>query len=157
MMKTDPGAALLPTGALAAADDAQALRDAGHALIERMADYLAHVDERPVSTTRAPAEIAARFAEPLPRAGRAADEVWDETWRIVAEDSIHLAHPMYMGHQVAPPLPPAVLADLGVLLAALRSQPPEGGPFVIASVADEFFVIARQEGLRISLLLSDLT
>jgi putative tRNA adenosine deaminase-associated protein len=55
------------------------------------------------------------------------------------------------------PLPPAVLDDLGVLLAALRSQPPEGGPFVVALVEDEFFVIARQEGRRISLLLSDLT
>jgi putative tRNA adenosine deaminase-associated protein len=55
------------------------------------------------------------------------------------------------------PLPPTVLADLGVLLAALRSQPPEGGPFVIASVEDEFFVIARQEGRRVALLLSDLT
>lgn len=55
------------------------------------------------------------------------------------------------------PLPPAVLGDLGVLLSALRSQPPDGGPFVIASVDDEFFVIARQEGQRTSLLLSDLT
>jgi putative tRNA adenosine deaminase-associated protein len=55
------------------------------------------------------------------------------------------------------PLPPAVLDDLGVLLSALRSQPPEGSPFVIAFVEDEFFVIARQEGRRIMLLLSDLT
>lgn len=55
------------------------------------------------------------------------------------------------------PLPPSVLDDLGVLLSALRSQPPEGGPFVIACVEDEFFVIARQEGRRITLLLSDLT
>ncbi len=55
------------------------------------------------------------------------------------------------------PLPPTVLGDLGVLLAALRSQPPEGGPFVIACVEDEFFVIARQDGRRVSLLLSDLT
>jgi putative tRNA adenosine deaminase-associated protein len=55
------------------------------------------------------------------------------------------------------PLPPAVLTDLGVLLSALRSQPPEGGPFVIACIEDEFFVIARQDGRRISLLLSDLT
>ncbi len=54
-------------------------------------------------------------------------------------------------------LPPTVLDDLSVLLSALRSQPPEGGPFVIACVEDEFFVIARQEGRRIALLLSDLT
>ncbi len=55
------------------------------------------------------------------------------------------------------PLPPTMLDDLSVLLSALRSQPPEGGPFVIACVEDEFFVIARQDGRRISLLLSDLT
>lgn len=55
------------------------------------------------------------------------------------------------------PLPPSVLGDLGVLLSALRAQPPEGGPFVAACVEDEFFVIARQDGVRISLLLSDLT
>lgn len=54
-------------------------------------------------------------------------------------------------------LPPAVLSDLGVLVQALRSQPPEGGPFVIASIDDEFFLVARQDGPRISLLLSDLT
>jgi putative tRNA adenosine deaminase-associated protein len=55
------------------------------------------------------------------------------------------------------PLPPAVVGDLGALLAALRGQPPEGGPFVVASVDDEFFLIARQDGPRISLLLSDMT
>lgn len=55
------------------------------------------------------------------------------------------------------PMPPGVLEDLSVMLSALRSQPPEGGPFVVACVEDEFFVIARQEGRRIMLLLSDLT
>jgi putative tRNA adenosine deaminase-associated protein len=54
-------------------------------------------------------------------------------------------------------LPPGVLDDLGVLLSALRGQPPEGGPFVVASVDDEFFLIARSHGARIDLLLSDLT
>lgn len=55
------------------------------------------------------------------------------------------------------PMPPSVLDDLGVLLQALRSQPPEGGPFVIASVAEEFFLLARQDGAHINLMLSDLT
>lgn len=54
-------------------------------------------------------------------------------------------------------LPPAVLDDLGALLIGLRGQPPEGGPFVVASVDDEFFLIARSHGPRIDLLLSDLT
>jgi putative tRNA adenosine deaminase-associated protein len=54
-------------------------------------------------------------------------------------------------------LPPAMLGDLGVLLQALRSQPPEGGPFVIGTVDEEFILFARQDGPRISLLLSDMT
>jgi putative tRNA adenosine deaminase-associated protein len=54
-------------------------------------------------------------------------------------------------------LPPTMLGDLGVLLQALRSQPPEGGPFVIANVDDEFFLVARQDGARIALLLSDMS
>jgi putative tRNA adenosine deaminase-associated protein len=54
-------------------------------------------------------------------------------------------------------LPPAVLGDLSVLISALRSQVSDGGPFVIASVDDEFFLIARQVGQRTVLLLSDLT
>lgn len=61
------------------------------------------------------------------------------------------------GQWRAEPLPPAVLDDLAALLQALRSQPPEGGPFVVACVDDEFFLIARQDGARISLLLSDMT
>jgi putative tRNA adenosine deaminase-associated protein len=55
------------------------------------------------------------------------------------------------------PLPPSVLDDLGILLQALRSQPPEGGPFVIAAIDDEFFLVARQSGAHINLMLSDLT
>jgi L-2,4-diaminobutyrate decarboxylase len=37
--------------------------------------------------------------------------VWESVWNDVVDEAIHLAHPMYMGHQVAPPLPQAVLAD----------------------------------------------
>jgi putative tRNA adenosine deaminase-associated protein len=55
------------------------------------------------------------------------------------------------------PLPHAVLSDLTALLGALRAQPPEGGPFVLANVDDEFFLIARARGAHVDLLLSDLT
>ena len=55
------------------------------------------------------------------------------------------------------PLPPSVLDSLAVLLQALRSQPPDGGPFVIALVENEFFLLARLAGAHINLMLSDLT
>jgi L-2,4-diaminobutyrate decarboxylase len=90
---------------------AAALREFGHDLIDRMADYLNGVEERPVSTAATPLELAARFAEPLPIQGAPAGEIWDDLWEKVVGDAIHLHHPMYMGHQVAPPLPHAALAD----------------------------------------------
>lgn len=55
-------------------------------------------------------------------------------------------------------LPPTVLADLDACIAALRQQPPEGGPLALVDVADEFFVALRltpSGDLRV--LLSDVT
>ncbi len=98
---------------------ARALREQGHRLVERMADYLETADERPVSTRRDPSAMEAVFEDPLPRLGRPAEEVWDDVFDRVVGDAIHLAHPMYMGHQVAPPLPEAVLADA---VASLLNQ-----------------------------------
>lgn len=98
---------------------ADELREHGHRLVDAMADYLTGVEARPVSTPRSPSDLRARFREPLPRDGRPADEVWIDVWENVVGDAIHLAHPMYMGHQVAPPLPHAVLADA---MASLLNQ-----------------------------------
>jgi L-2,4-diaminobutyrate decarboxylase len=98
---------------------ADTLREAGHALIERMAAYLETVAARPVSTPRAPTEVAKKFVNPLPLEGEEAGAVWDDVWARVAGEAIQLHHPMYMGHQVAPPLPHAVLADA---LASMLNQ-----------------------------------
>jgi L-2,4-diaminobutyrate decarboxylase len=112
-------------------------RRTGHALVDRMVDYLAGIEERPVSPPLDPGLIARDFDEVLPRSGLPAAQVWEETWERVAHRSIHLAHPMYMGHQVAPPLPQAVLADaLTSLLnqsVAVREMSPTG-TFVEAQV-----------------------
>lgn len=102
----------------------------GHALVDRMADYLAEVASRPVSTPRDGATLEARFDAPLAEQGMPAAEVWEDVWSRVAADAIHLAHPMYMGHQVAPPLPHAVLADAMASLLnqslAVREMSPTG-------------------------------
>ena len=65
----------------------------------------------PVSTPHAPAALAARFAEPLPAAGRPLAEVVERLGRDVLPDCNRLYHPMYMGHQVSAPLPAAVWAE----------------------------------------------
>lgn len=118
MPRPDPGPES-PALDYTLASAAETIREHGHALVDRMADYLATLEGRPVSTPLSPGEVARRFDEPLPREGLPAAQAWDDTWQRVVGDAIHLAHPMYMGHQVAPPLPHAVLADA---LASLLNQ-----------------------------------
>ena len=54
-------------------------------------------------------------------------------------------------------LPPHAAADLKALLAALRAQAPDGTSLAMVSYGDDFFVLARADGGRVRLLLSDAT
>jgi glutamate/tyrosine decarboxylase-like PLP-dependent enzyme len=82
----------------------------GERFLRVVADYLAQtrVGDGPVSTPHTPAELAARFAEPMPRAGAPPARVVERVVREIIPDSNKLYHPMYMGHQVSAPLPAAI-------------------------------------------------
>src|SRR2546423_9525820 len=58
-----------------------------------------------VSTAHTSEEIAARFAEELPREGRSIEGVIDRLEKQVIADANKYYHPMYMGHQTSAPLP----------------------------------------------------
>jgi L-2,4-diaminobutyrate decarboxylase len=64
-----------------------------------------------VSTALTPAELEARFAEPLPDDGRPIADVIDRLRRDVLPDCNRLTHPRSMGHQVSAPLPVAVWTE----------------------------------------------
>jgi L-2,4-diaminobutyrate decarboxylase len=97
---------------LGRAFDPEAFRRLGHALVDKLADHLANVrgaDAGRVIDYRDPdAQLAywqADFERPP-----AADPL--PLLEDVLARSIHLHHPRYMGHQVAPPLPLAALTGL---------------------------------------------
>ncbi len=96
-----------------AAYDAERFREQGHQLVDQLADYWAQAlsaDPRvPVNRYRDPNEVYADW-----RAAYASGDLADpqRIWEKVLADSIHVHHPRYMGHQVAPPLPLAALAGL---------------------------------------------
>jgi L-2,4-diaminobutyrate decarboxylase len=73
-----------------------------------------------VSTALTPADLAARFDEPLPELGRPIDDVLDRLRRDVLPDCNRLTHPRSMGHQVSAPLPVAVWTE--ALTAALNQS-----------------------------------
>jgi L-2,4-diaminobutyrate decarboxylase len=99
--------------------EADAAGDATRLFHALAVQYLAETraGDGAVSTPRTAAELAERFREPLPRAGRALAEVAERFRRDVMADSNQLYHPMYMGHQVSAPLPAAVWVEsvIGVL------------------------------------------
>jgi Glutamate decarboxylase and related PLP-dependent proteins len=64
--------------------------------------------EGQVSTPLTPAEIAERFAEPMPLEGMPLEEIARRIERDILPDANKFCHPMYMGHQVCAPLPAAV-------------------------------------------------
>jgi len=76
--------------------------------------------EGAVSTSLSRDELYALFDEPLPADGVPLDELARRIASDVVPNSIHLAHPMYMGHQMSPPLPAAIWME--PLIGALNQS-----------------------------------
>jgi L-2,4-diaminobutyrate decarboxylase len=92
-------------------DDARA--EVAHEFVDIAADYFADSRDRSSrsSTQHAPATLAARFDEPIPRTGAPIREIIERLRTQVMPDSNHLWHPRYVGHQMAGPVPAAVWAE----------------------------------------------
>ncbi len=80
----------------------------------------AHVGEGPVSTPLSRERLYELFDEPLPMEGATLEELARRVASDVLPNSIHLAHPMCMGHQVSPPLPAAIWME--PLIGALNQS-----------------------------------
>ncbi|MFL5581155.1 MAG: pyridoxal phosphate-dependent decarboxylase family protein [Gemmatimonadaceae bacterium] len=102
--------------------EADASADAAAAFGRLVSGYLAatRTGEGPVSTPRTPAEVARRFDEPMPEAGRPLAEVLARLERDVLSDANRLYHPMYVGHQVSAPIPASVWTES--LVGALNNS-----------------------------------
>ncbi|MBB4079215.1 L-2,4-diaminobutyrate decarboxylase [Lewinella aquimaris] len=99
------------TDLLARAYDPEEFRKQGHALIDRLADYLGTVESYPANPYETPDASLAAFRKLLgERAGA------DEIFAGVIDHSVHLHNPRYMGHQVVPPAPLAALGDVAASL-----------------------------------------
>ena len=97
--------------------EADAEAAVGNAFVALAADYFAQTRSREgrVSTAHTPAGLAARFAEPAPRAGNSVESIIARLRSDVLPDCNRLYHPRYAGHQLAGPLPAAVWMGSGEL------------------------------------------
>ncbi len=108
-------------------------RRLGHDLVDRMADLLAAVPERPLTLGETPGEIRALLGTaPLPERGASADAVLGETVPLLVEHSLYNGHPRFMGYITSSPAPIGALADL---LAAVIN--PNVGGWELSPIASE--------------------
>jgi L-2,4-diaminobutyrate decarboxylase len=87
-----------------------AMRALAHDVVDLLFDHVQNVDARPVVDWTPASEL-----RELVRL-EAGQGDYRQLVRLVAEKSIQLHHRSYMGHQVCPPLPEAVIGDLVVSL-----------------------------------------
>jgi glutamate/tyrosine decarboxylase-like PLP-dependent enzyme len=113
--------------------DAAIFRAAGHALVDRVADLLASIDERPVAPHTTPAAIRARLGDGrLPETGSDPLALLDDATSLVFDNSTFNGHPRFLGYITASAAPIGVLADM--LAAAVN---PNVGAWSLAPVATE--------------------
>ncbi len=100
--------------------DPAEFRDAGHALVDLLAEYLGDVEERPLFPGADPAQIDALFDEPLPRRPATLGSVIDEIKEKLLPHCAHVSHPGYFGLITPTPLPAGLLGDF--LASALNQN-----------------------------------
>ena len=112
-------------------------RDAGHRLVDRLADLMASVPDGPVTKGEGPAAIreALKLEGSLPEKGTEASALLLETADRLFAHSCFNAHPKFLGYITAPPAPIGVLGDL---LASAAN--PNVGLFQLAPAATEIEV-----------------
>jgi glutamate/tyrosine decarboxylase-like PLP-dependent enzyme len=92
--------------------DPSEFRGLGHDVIDRLADYLEHIEDRPVFPDVARAELERRFAEPLPDQPMPPEQLLAALERDLLPFCCHVGHPGYFGLITPSPNPVGILGDL---------------------------------------------
>lgn len=88
-------------------------RQLGHELVDRIADFLSTLRDRPVTAGETPATIRALLGTgPLPRAGAAPAALLPDAAALLFDHSLFNGHPRFMGYITSSAAPIGMLADL---------------------------------------------
>jgi aromatic-L-amino-acid/L-tryptophan decarboxylase len=109
-------------------------RAMGHQLVERIANFLATLSERPVTPGEAPAEVrkALESARSLPDSGSDPAKLIDHATDLLFDHSLFNSHPRFWGYITAPAAPIGILGDF--LAAAVNAN---SGAWFLSPMATE--------------------
>ncbi|MBZ5657472.1 MAG: aspartate aminotransferase family protein [Acidobacteriia bacterium] len=91
--------------------DAREFQQIGHQVVDLLAEYFDHIEEKPVFPDVEPQVLTELFDEPLPQAPSPAEQVLAELEEKLLPYCTHVGHPGYMGLITPSPNPVGVIAD----------------------------------------------
>jgi glutamate/tyrosine decarboxylase-like PLP-dependent enzyme len=91
--------------------DAREFREVGHRVVDLLAEYLEHIEEKPVFPNVEPRVLSELFAEALPQDPSPAETVLQELEEKLLPYCTHVGHPGYMGLITPSPSPIGVIAN----------------------------------------------
>jgi len=86
-------------------------REIGHQVVDLLAEYLEHIEEKPVFPNVEPGTLTKFFAEPLPQESSSPEKVLAELQEKLLPYCTHVGHPGYMGLITPSPNPVGIIAD----------------------------------------------
>lgn len=113
---------------------ADEFRSVGHALVDKIADFLSTIRQRPVTPAEPPSHVKAVLNSdtPLPESGRDAGQVVSRAADLLFDHSLFNSHPRFLGYITSSAAPIGMLGDL---LAAATN--PNLGSWTLAPMASE--------------------
>src|SRR5580700_3473057 len=91
--------------------DRNEFRDLGHQVVDLLADYFDHIEEKRVFPDVEPRTVNRIFTEPLPQDPSPPDTVLDELKEKMLPYCTNVGHPGYMGLITPSPNPVGIIAD----------------------------------------------
>jgi glutamate/tyrosine decarboxylase-like PLP-dependent enzyme len=91
--------------------DPREFRKVGYQVVDLLAEYFEHIEERPLFPDVAPARLNQIFDEPLPQEPSSAEEVLRQVEEKLLPYCTHVGHPGYFGLITPSPNPMGVIGD----------------------------------------------
>ncbi len=112
---------------------AQEFREAGHEIIDHLADFIENISQRPISPGKDPDTIRNILGvRNIPVEGKSAESILQDTTELLIENSTFNSHPRFWGYITSSAAPIGVLGDL---LASMMN--PNVGGWQLSPMASE--------------------